>query len=840
MWLRQRRRALDMTQEDLAEAVGCSTVTIQKIELGERRPSKQIAQRLAECLRLPPDEHEHFIGFARGEAGVSELHLSTGGPSAQTTDEMTPTPLLATPNNLPTPLTPLLGRETALDTACGYLLSLDVRLLTLTGVPGIGKTRLSLAVAARMLPEFRDGLFFVELASINEPDLVASAVATTLGCKDIGGGSHLDWLKQFIGNQKLLLVLDNFEQILDAAPVVVELLRACPALKILVTSREALHVLGEQQLPVQPLEMPDFSRLPDTQYSQALLHYPAVALFVQRASAVDPGFGLTAENYRTVAAICARLEALPLAIELAAARINTLTPADLFSHLDKRLKLLTGGPRHLPARLQTLRGAIDWSYRLLSPTEQSLFACLGVFVGGATLDAIQAVYNDHGDGAGVEVLEGVGSLVDKSLLRREGSRSRFAMLEMIREYATEKLLESGEAVARRRAHALYFLQFAEQASLKTWGIGEPYWLDRLEEEHDNLRAALHWCSGAENGSAGIEMGLRLAGAMGRFWEVRGYLSEGRERIHAVISRAGAGDEQVRSARAWALVQAGALAFWQCDYQAVRLALEEALSIFRELDDRVGIARTLVDLSDVSREEGDYNTAIQLSEQALSMCKELGDTHGIALSLTMTAWAKMRPGYYREATEHLEEALALARELHIPNRVGLTLAGLGELLVRQGEYERSIPLLEESLEIRKAVGYKWGIAASLGTLGWAVLRQGDGQRATELVLESLILRNELGDKGGVAWCLEKLVEIEIAEGNALRAARYIGAARALRENIHIQIDIANRPDFEQTLNAVRNALGEQAFEIACAEGGSMTFEQAVSYALGAYEMLEEEI
>ncbi len=458
-----------LTQEDLAECVGCSRATIQKIEEGERRPSRQVAQRLAECLKLPADRHEVFVRFARREERAAQSFI---GPVARSAA----VPPIPTPNNLPTPLTPLIGRQDTLEAAYNYMLHRDVRLLTLTGVPGIGKTRLSLDVAAQLLPEFKDGVLFVELASISEPDLVASAIGTTLGHQELGSGSYIDGLKRFLTGKRMLLVLDNFEQVLDAAPLVSDLLGACPGLKILVTSREALHIIGEQQLPLQPLEVPDITRLPDARDDQDLLRYPSAELFVQRAGAVDPGFTLTEENYRIVASICTRLEGLPLAIELAAARIKMLTPGDILSHLDRRLKLLTGGPRHLPARLQTLRGAIDWSYRLLNPTEQSLFACLGVFVGGATLPAIQAVYNVQGDLS--DVLEGVGSLVEKNLLRRQGANaqgfslsdkhrlssgarggqheageSRFAMLEMVREYAVEKLLEGGEAEAMKRAHA---------------------------------------------------------------------------------------------------------------------------------------------------------------------------------------------------------------------------------------------------------------------------------------------------------------------------------------------------------------------------------------------------
>jgi predicted ATPase/transcriptional regulator with XRE-family HTH domain len=843
-WIKQRRRALDLTQVDLADCVGCSTATIQKIEMGERRPSRQVAQRLAECLHVPPDEQEDFVEFARGarETNHLPLHptaLPVAGPSRQA----------STPTNLPTPLTRLIGREAAAEAACGHLLRPDIRLLTLTGVPGVGKTRLSLYVAARLLPEFHDGVYFVELASIGEPELVASTIAATLGCKDLVGGSHLDWLKQFIKERRMLLILDNFEQILDAAPLVVDLLGACPALKVLVTSREALHIVGEQQFPLQPLEVPDLAHLPGPENNEALLSYPSVELFMQRAGEVEPGFMLRVRgpegtplmaNYRIIAAICARLEGLPLAIELAAARVRMLTLEDLYSRLDQRLKLLTGGSRHLPARLQTLRAAIDWSYRLLSPMEQSLFVCLGVFIGGATLQAIEAVYNSSivhglsskGTAHSLDVLEGVGSLVDKNLLRRERTKSRFTMLEMVREYALEKLLENGQAETIRRAHAGYFLKFAEEANQKTLGPEEAIVFDRLEEEHDNLRAALQWSLSRGEGNDGVETGLRLVVALGEFWYVRGYLTEGRERLASALARAEGNGRELKSLRAWALLKMADLAFLQADYAPVRTALEEALSLFLEIDDKRGLAHTLNDLADMSREEGNYDAATPLFEQSLSIFRELGDKHGTMYVLVLMSQAEMRRGFHAQATAHLEEALGIANQERNQREIALALANLGEVMILRGEYGKAIPLLEESLTLRRAIGFQWSIAASLGSLGWALLRKGDTQRASDTIMGSFMIRQALGDRGGVTWCLERLAEIEVDRGDPLRAARLLGAAKGLRDSLHTEVDIADRPDYDRTLATVRSRLDEEAFASAFAQGQAMSFEQTVTHVQAA--------
>jgi predicted ATPase/transcriptional regulator with XRE-family HTH domain len=522
-WIKRRRRILDLTQEDLSQCVGCSTTTIQKIELGERRPSKQMALRLAECLRLPGDEHEQFVSFARGEQSAGGLSLneralsippqhpgSVGTPPAQSGH--------SNPSNLPAPLTHLLGRAESVAAACDYLRREDIRLLTLTGAPGIGKTRLSLQVAVDLLPHFRDGVFFVELAPVTDPSLVASTIATALGLTESGIQSIQNDLKRFLTSKRMLLVLDNFEQVLDAAPIVIDLLSNCPSLKVLVTSREALHVPGEQQFPLSPLDLPDLARMPDV---EALPGYPAIALFLERARSADPTFPLNRQNALDVTTVCTRLDGLPLAIELVAARVTLLSMAEIAARLDKQLNLLASPARyrqsshfqHLPARQQTMRSAIEWSYRLLEAEEQQLLSRLGVFVGGWTLEAAEAI-------CGPDAADGIESLLQKSLLRRINDNQsvkvreyRFTMLESIREYALEGLEASGEAEELRRRHALYFLDLAERAEPHLTGEDQAEWFQCLVREHSNIVAAMSWslARGEE------DIALRFGGARSADW-----------------------------------------------------------------------------------------------------------------------------------------------------------------------------------------------------------------------------------------------------------------------------------------------------------------------------------
>jgi predicted ATPase/DNA-binding CsgD family transcriptional regulator/transcriptional regulator with XRE-family HTH domain len=816
-----RRRALGLTQAGMGTALGVTANTVARWERGEQ------PIRIPELVRLALERLEATAPrLGGGRQGQAPAGGGVTAPQGEAAPRVTPFPWQrrrgggdagAAPvrsiartaerrrHNLPAQLTSFVGREREI-TEVRQLLAV-ARLVTLIGTGGCGKTRLALAVAEGLLDGFAEGIIFIPLAAIADPHLVAATVARTLDVREAPGIPLMDRLIRALERRRLLLLLDNFEHLLEAAPLVTELLQHCPALKVLVTSRAALHVSGEHEFAVHPLAVPQWDR---TLSVEELARVASVALFCQRAGAVRSDFALTAANAPAVAEICMRLDGLPLAIELAAARSKVLTPQALLARLEHRLTLLTGGPRDLPARQRSLRNTIAWSYDLLALPEQRLLRRLAVFAGGCTLEAAEAVCDAGGDPSAsseqaldIDVLEGLTSLVDKNLVKPDegtAGEPRFTMLETIHEFALEQLeaspsagpeggtpQTSREADALRRRHAAYFLEFADRAERELWGPRSDSALALVDQERDNLRAAMGWVAGSGDG----ESAARLFGALWDFWRRRGGLSEGRQWADTAISLCA---DASPAARAKAMYAGGALATEIGEIERGIALLTVCVDLFRDLGDDVGLSRSLGRLGHLESMRGAGGWAQVLFDEAVRLARAVGETRTLAVVLLLCGIAQVGNADYSAAVAMLEECLPLWRELGETRGRGNTLIHLAAALGESGDVERATTLCGEGLGLVHEQGATWGILHGLA-------------------------------------CHARLAELA---GQWQRALCLRGAVQRFSEATGATLMPRWQRDHNERMAAARAALDDATFAATWAAGQALSLADVVGYALGADE------
>ncbi len=761
---------------------------------------------------------------------------------------------------VPLPLTPLIGRAHEVQQASSMLRDPKVRLLTVTGPGGIGKTRLALQVARDLQQAFTDSSCYVPLATSTTPQQGILTIAQTLGLRETRKRLRFEDLQTFLREKQLLLVLDNFEQVLSTAPLLPELLSACPQLKLLVTSRAVLRVQGEYELPVPPLPIPDLHHLP---MPEAMLQYGAIALFVQRSQAMVPDFRVTEDNAGVIAAICARLDGLPLALELAAAYSKLLPPRVLLARLEKPLDVLTRGGPDVPARQQTLRNTMQWSYKLLSPPEQRLFRRLAVFVGGCTLEAAEAVCTAP-DEVTTPVMEVIASLVDTSLLQRveqESEEWRLVMLETIREYGLERLVAAGEMEDFKRAHAAYYLALAEEAEPALHSIQQGWWQERLEREHENMRAALQWLLEQRE----KEQVARFAGSLLRFWIQRGSLNEGLHWLEQALR--GSAQDVSAPAHIKALFATGVLAGLLGNVAQATTRCQECLEICRRTADSRNFVLTSWMLARLATEQGEYAQAQALAEEALEVATKVGDNLARAYALHRLGCIALALGEYEQAREQLEECLVAFTEIGDLFARVEALRRLAEVFVAQGDETRALALLAEGLSIASKVHDSWTMAGLLNLSGQAELRRGNATRAWSLLEEAQALQKNMGDHQGLAWSylllarvaslkhdyttargfalqsaqiamkvsdkrllttsLEGLAEVAADQEEYIWAAQLGGAAERVREVIGGTLSPLERASRERLIETAWNRLGKQTFAAMWAEGRLMTPEEALA-------------
>jgi predicted ATPase/DNA-binding XRE family transcriptional regulator len=774
--LRLFRLRAGLTQEGLAEQAGVSQATIASLEQGlRRRPYTHTLRAISRALKL--DSQDHAAMLAR----VSAVHDRLGGRPRQNSTR----PALPPESGVHALVLsiPIIGREADVAAVSELLFAPQARLVTLVGPGGVGKTRLALAVGTAVADLFPNGVFFVDLAPLRDHRLIPATILKALDVQAAGGKNVRELLFEHLHERFALLVLDNFEHLLGGAQFLGELLGVCSRVVVLATSRIALRVRAERRFAVEPLaqpagEQPTFADIASS---------PAVRLFVERAQLVAPEFALEPQNARNIAAICRRLDGMPLAIELAAARFGVLGPEFLLRRLDRQLQLLTSGPPDLPDRQRTLSNTLAWSYGLLGPREQMLLRRLSVFAGGWTLSAAETVCSST-DLPPDEVLEPLNGLVDNYLIRRSAKNDnepRFGMLESVREYVTQKLLESGEYDALRGRHCNWCVALAERAAIELTGRSQATWLDRLDRELDDLRLALAWVYERQQ----IEQGLRLVGALGRFWFNRRHVAEGREWVERFLAAPSA-EAAPAAVQARACYTAGVLASIQADTSQAALRLEQSIELHHTAGDPVGAVRALNTRGGVSYDLGHLAFAAALWEQTLAQARAAGD---------------------------LGEA---------SHAVG----NLGEAHFHMGDVDGAAQRHAEALSLARQAGRTDVEAIQLGDLGNVARAQGDLVRATTLLRQALVLKRQLGARRQIAITLADIASIAGVEGRGARAARLVAAAMAIRELIGTPQPVPERMDMESCIAEVRASMGAEAWSAELLAGRELSMEQAIDYAL----------
>ena len=802
LWLRYQRGII---QAELADEVGTGLVDqsdIEAITSPRRRASR--AWRLFRSGQLEQWRHLRKLQRALVRLALTKWRVKRSREDAGSVQRIrreiaTLATFEARAGTLPEPATPVVGRERELAEVKDLLRQRDVRVVSLLGPGGTGKTRLSIELATQLRDEYGSGVFFCPVATITEPEIAVSAIAQTLEVRERPGEPALEPLKDYLRDKHLLLVLDNAEQVLGVAPAVAELLSAAPRLKLIVTSREALRVRGEREYPLPPLGGDD-----------------AFSLFVERARSADPGFVVSETSRPTIEWICRRLDGLPLAVELAAARTKLYTPTEIRERLEGSLLDTTGeGARDLPDRHQTLRAAIQWSYGMLEADEAELFARLGVFAGGFELAAAETVCEGR-----PRLLE---SLLDKSLVRRDRQveeRARFEMLESIREFALERLVEIGEREELRRHHAEYFLILAQTAEPELRGANQLEWEKRLVREHENFRAALEWVRELGEG----ELGLRLCFALARFWEQLGTLGEARRWLEAALASDGAAPAPVR-ARGHSYL--GRLALLQAEYGTARAQLEAGLELGRQIEDREQVAACLLELGWVELVSGKYDRARALLEEGLTVSREVGDDQVTARALRALGRVLTEQGEIAAARPLLDESLAIRRRLEDERSIANSLATLGRAELVAGDPAAARTVLEESVALAREMDDKLRLAEGLYFLALVSIEEGVAPAADAAIAERLALCKELGDRLGLAECLDATALL--AADDELRAARLLGAAEALRRSLGAQVWPYEQARLAALEASLRASLGDAAYEAAVAEGAATPVDQALDWA-----------